>query len=287
MNKKNLIGILAAGLVFAGSFWISGGLAMYWNFAALAIVLSGVAASLLLSYPYEEIASAVKTAKVCYADEEISRDEVVSSLIGLSVKSRMDGMLSLEKAGKETELPFLKNALMLLVDNFDEKEIKDCLKTEMSFLYMRRMGCERIFNTMARFAPAFGVAGSVIGLIGLLMGIENPQVILKHIPIAFISTLYGVILSNMIFAPIAENIRHRTRNELINQKMILEGILAIKQEQNPFKLERKLIAFLSPEDREQKSEELRKLTRRYIKMKKKEKAEKDTILHEVPLVKAS
>lgn len=287
MNRKNLIGILAAGIIFAGSFWFSGGLAMYWNFAAFAIVVSGVAVSLLLSYPYEQVATAFRIAKKSYSDTATTHEEVVHCLLGLSVKSRMDGILSLEKSGKETTISFLRNALMLLVDNFEETEIRDCLRTEMSFFNMRRSECERIFHTMARFAPAFGVAGSVIGLIGLLMGIDNPAVILKHIPIAFISTLYGVILSNMFFAPVAESIRNSTRNELINQKMILEGIVAIKNEQNPFKLERKLIAFLNPQDREGKSEELHNITRRYIMMKKKEKEEKGAVLREVPLVKAS
>lgn len=287
MNKKNLIGTMTAGLVFAGSFWLSGGLAMYWNLAAFVIVISGVAASLLLSYPYEQLANACKVAVNSYSESTTSHEEIVHNLLGLSVKSRMDGMLSLEKAGEKSSISFLSNAVSLLVDNFEEDEIRDCLKTEMSFFNMRRTECERVFHTMARFAPAFGVAGSVIGLIGLLMGIENPEVILKHIPIAFISTLYGVILSNMFFAPVAENIRNRTRSELINQKMILEGVVAIKNEQNPFKLERKLIAFLSPEDREGKTEELRNITRQYIKMKKKEKEEKDMVLREVPLVKAS
>lgn len=287
MNKKNLIGILAAGLVFVSSFWLSGGLAMYWNLAALAIVLSGVAVSTLLSYPYEKVQNSITVAASCYSDPSTNREEIVDSLIGLSVKSKMDGILSLEKSGKETTISFLRSALMLVVDNFEEKEIRDCLKTDMAFFNMRRGESERIFHTMARFAPAFGVAGSVIGLIGLLMGIDDPQTILQHIPIAFISTLYGVILSNMFFSPVAENIHNRTREELVNQKMILEGVIAIKNEQNPFKLERKLISFLNPADREEKSEELRNITRRYIKMKKKEKEDKDMILREVPFERAS
>ncbi|CCO24866.1 motility protein A [Maridesulfovibrio hydrothermalis] len=286
MNKKNLAGVLVASSIFIASFWFSGGIALYWNAAALAIVASGLAVAIMLSYPVEQLSAAFKVVRTTYSTRLTTHEEIVDTLLDLSVRSRMDGMLSLEKAGEKTTISFLRNALMLLVDNFEEDEIKDCLKTEMSFFNMRRNESERVFQSMARYAPAFGVAGSVIGLIGLLMGIDNPAVILKHIPVAFISTLYGVILSNMIFGPIAETVRCRTRNELINQKMIMDGVVAIKNEQNPFKLERKLVAFLCPDDRESKTEALRNITRKYIKMRKEEKRSKDKILHEVPLVKA-
>ncbi len=287
MNRKNLVGVFLAGLIFLASFWLSGGLALYWNAAAFAIVISGLAVAVMLSYPVEQLLQAFRVVRTTYTNRLTTHEEIVDTLLDLSVRSRMDGMLSLEKAGEQTTMSFLKNGLMLLVDNFDEAEIKDCLRTEMSFFNMRRNESERVFQSMARFAPAFGVAGSVIGLIGLLMGIDNPAVILKHIPVAFISTLYGVVLSNMVFAPMAETVRCRTRNELINQKMIMDGIIAIKNEQNPYKLERKLVAFLCPDDREGKAEALRNITRKYIKMRKEEKDGKNKVLHEIPLVKAS
>lgn len=287
MNRKNLVGVLFAALIFIASFWFSGGLGLYWNAAAFVIVISGLAVAVMLSYPVEQLLEAFKVVRSTYSSRLTTHEEIVDTLLDLSVRSRMDGMLSLEKAGEQTTMSFLKNGLMLLVDNFNEAEIKDCLRTEMSFFNMRRNESERVFQSMARFAPAFGVAGSVIGLIGLLMGIDNPAVILKHIPVAFISTLYGVVLSNMIFAPMAETVRCRTRNELINQKMIMDGIIAIKNEQNPYKLERKLVAFLCPDDREGKTEALRNITKKYIKMRKDEKDGKNKVLHEIPLVKAS
>ena len=205
MNRKNIVGVFLAGLIFLASFWLSGGIALYWNAAAFAIVISGLAVAVMLSYPVEQVVQAFRVVRTTYTNRLTTHEEIVDTLLDLSVRSRMDGMLSLEKAGEQTTMSFLKNGLMLLVDNFDEAEIKDCLRTEMSFFNMRRNESERVFQSMARFAPAFGVAGSVIGLIGLLMGIDNPAVILKHIPVAFISTLYGVVLSNMIFCSNGRN----------------------------------------------------------------------------------
>ncbi len=105
-------------------------------------------------------------------------------------------------------------------------------------------------------------------MIGLLMGINDTAVILKNIPVAFISTLYGLVLSNLLFSPIAENINFSTRSELLNQKLVLEGIVAISKEQNSYKLERKLASFLSPSEREGKTETLRRITREYVQRRK-------------------
>jgi chemotaxis protein MotA len=133
---------------------------------------------------------------------------------------------------------------------------------------------------MGRIAPAFGVAGSVIGLVGLLMGIHETSAILRHIPVAFISTLYGVLLANLVFNPMAEAVQAKTEAELLNQKLIMEGLIAIMREQNPYKLERKLTSFLSPQEREGKTEALRAITRKYRDKKRREQAEKDQMLRE-------
>jgi chemotaxis protein MotA len=206
-------------------------------------------------------------ARNVYGNGRTSAEEIVNTLLDLSVKSKVDGLLSLERNANRATSSFMKNGLCLLVDNYKEEEIRECLNAEMAFFNLRRQQSERFFQTLARTAPAFGVAGSVIGLIGLLMGINDTAVILKNIPVAFISTLYGLILSHLIFSPIAENINYSTREELLNQKLVLEGIVAISKEQNSYKLERKLASFLSPSEREGKTETLRKITRKYIQKK--------------------
>jgi len=264
MNKKNLIGVIASLVIFVGSFLLTGAAAAYWNVAAFLVVVSGLAASMLISYPVDHVRNAFKVARNAYANGRATSDEIVHTLLDLSVRSKVDGVLSLERTEAEATSTFLKNALILLVDNYKEDEIRETLNQEMAFFNLRRQQSERFFQTMARTAPAFGVAGSVIGLIGLLMGINDTAVILKNIPVAFISTLYGLVLSNLVFSPIAENINFSTRCELLNQKLVLEGIVAISKEQNSYKLERKLTSFLSPSEREGKVDTLRRITREYV-----------------------
>lgn len=264
MNKKNLIGVVLSLLLFVGSFLLTGAASAYWNLAAFLVVVSGLTAAMLVSYPTVHIRNAFRVARNAYANGHATSEEIVNTLLDLSVKSKVDGVLSLERSEHREISSFLQNGLILLVDNYKEEEIRDTLNSEMAFFNLRRQQSERFFQTMARMAPAFGVAGSVIGLIGLLMGINDTAVILKNIPVAFISTLYGLVLSNLVFSPIAENINYSTRVELLNQKLVLEGIVAISKEQNSYKLERKLASFLSPSEREGKTETLRRITRKYV-----------------------
>jgi len=264
MNRNNIIGVILSTIIFVGSFLLTGAAAAYWNAAAFLVVFSGLIMAMLLSYPFEHVRNAFKVARNAYRNRQPSSEEIVNTLLDLSVKSKVDGVLSLERSEAKSTSSFLKNGLALLVDNYKEEEIRETLGAEMSFFNLRRQQSERFFQTMARFAPAFGVAGSVIGLIGLLMGINDTAVILKNIPVAFISTLYGLILSNLVFSPIAENINFSTRAELLNQKLVLEGVVAISKEQNSYKLERKLTSFLTPSERAGKTETLRRITRKYV-----------------------
>ncbi|MCJ2163963.1 MULTISPECIES: MotA/TolQ/ExbB proton channel family protein [unclassified Pseudodesulfovibrio] len=267
MNRKNYIGVAVSLIIFMCSFLLTGAAGAYFNLAAFLVVVSGLTAAMLISYPVKHVKNAFRVARNAYSNGQSTAEEIVNTLLDLSVKSKVDGVLSLERSANKATSSFMKNGLILLVDNYKEEEIRECLNAEMAFFNLRRQQSERFFLTLARTAPAFGVAGSVIGLIGLLMGINDTAVILKNIPVAFISTLYGLVLSHLIFSPIAENINFSTRAELLNQKLVMEGIVAISKEQNSYKLERKLASFLTPSEREGKTETLRRITRKYVQKK--------------------
>ena len=259
-----MVGVFLCGAIFVGGFWMSGGLAVYWNLAAFLIVVAGLFAALFMSYPFERIKTAFLVAKSVYGERQQTPDDIVRILLELSVKSRVEGVLSLEAIRGKISDSFLRNAVAFLVDNYKERDIREFLNTEMAFFHDRRQQSERVFQTMAKAAPAFGVAGSVIGLIGMLSGIDNTQSLVHSIPVAFISTLYGVVISNLFLAPIAESINFHTGAEMLNQKLIMEGVIAISKEQNSHRLEKKLTSFLSPAERVGKTELLRAITKKYI-----------------------
>ncbi len=273
MGAKNFYGILICVLVFFASFLLSKGASMYLNVVAFLVVVSGTIGSMFLSYSFERIKSAYLVSKNAYLVKLPSQDDLIKALLGLAVKSRYDGILSLEKALSKTTASFLRGGLDMLVDGFKGSEVKDMLSSESYFFKQRRAANERVFRSMARSAPAFGIIGSVIGLIGMLSDLGNTTVILQTIPIALTSTLYGILLSNYILTPIAENIHARTHEELLLQKMILNGILAISNEQNVYKLEKKLCLFLTPAVRRGHEQDFTNIRRRYVGMNFQEREE--------------
>ncbi len=160
MNRKNLAGVVVSLIIFIGSFLLTGAAAAYWNVAALLVVVSGLTAAMFISYPVSHVKNAFKVAKNAYANGRISSEEIVNTLLDLSVKSKVDGVLSLERSEAKATSSFLKNGLILLVDNYKEEEIRETLNAEMAFFNFRRQQSERFFQTLARMAPAFGVAGA-------------------------------------------------------------------------------------------------------------------------------
>lgn len=184
-----------------------------------------------------------------YGHRQKTEREIVEILVDLSVKSRMEGILALQKEEQETSILFLRRALGCLVDGYSIDQIREILNTEMYFFRLRREDLERIVRSVADYFPTFGIIGSVVGLIAMLSGIGDTTLIIKAVPIALTSTLYGLILSNFVFLPFAANLKERTNQELLLQKIITEAIIAIDSEVNPVILKTRLDSFLTPSER--------------------------------------
>ncbi|KAB2889684.1 MAG: flagellar motor protein MotA, partial [Desulfobulbaceae bacterium] len=198
-----------------------------------------------------------------YKNQGMKETDVIDILIDLSIRSKMDGILSLQRQENETTILFLRRALGCLVDGYRIEQIRDILNTEMYFFKLRREDSERVLRTIADFCPAFGLIGSVVGLIAMLGGVGDTSVILRTIPIALTSTLYGLLLSNFFFLPYAATIKERTNHELLLQKIIMEGVIAIESEINPAILKIKLESFLTPSQREPEFVSYAKLRERF------------------------
>ena len=249
MKRKNILGLILCGTIFFAGFVLKGSLNLYFNIASLMIVAGGTATAALLSFQFERLRIVYLVVKTSYLTRLKSEAEIVDILIDLSIKSRMEGILSLQKDEHETSILFLRRGLGCLVDKYDPHQIRDILNTEMYFFKLRREDSERVLRTMADFCPAFGIVGSVAGLIPMLSGIGDTGIILKTVPLALTSILYGLIFANFFFVPFAANLRERTNHELLLQKIIMEGVIAIESEMNPTVLKTKLLSFLTPSAR--------------------------------------
>jgi chemotaxis protein MotA len=248
-ERKNLIGLTICVGLFCAGFLIHGNMGVYFNLAALFIVMGGTFGAAMVCFPARRLEIVHAILKTSYRSKLKRPEEIVEILVDLSVKSRLKGLLTLEEDEGVTSIAFLRRALGLLVDGYKADDIRECLNTEMYYFKIRRDESIRVLRTLAEIAPSFGIVGSVVGLISLFSGMGETGVVLASIPIALISTLYGVVMANFFFLPFAAHIRERTNQELLLQKIITDGVLAIEKEVNPRVLEMKLKSFLTPSSR--------------------------------------
>lgn len=238
-----------------------------FNLVGLVVVVAGTLGATFISYPKNVIKAAVRVAVNSYGTVIPSGEEIVDALLDLSIQSRIEGLIALEKEGERTSVIFLQRALSMLVDGFKQEELRDALYTEVRFFQQRRARHERLFRHMALLAPAFGVAGGVIGLVGMLAGVGDTGIILQTIPVALTSTLYGIVLAYLLFIPVAENINAKTQEELLILKLITEGVSLIAQEYNTVRLQTRLQSFVTPHARNAQNKSFKEIRNRYDKLK--------------------
>ena len=246
LENRTILAVSICISIFALGFVMAGNLGLYFNLIGFLIVAGGTFGATLIGFSTKRVKIILSILKSTYTRSVKQPDEIVEILVDLSVKSKMRGILSLEEDEEETSLLYLRRSLGLLVDGYKADQIREILTTEMYFFKLRRSESERVLRTMAELCPSFGIVGSIIGLIGMIAGAGNGPKILTTIPIALTSTLYGIVLSNFLFRPFETKIAERTNQELLLQKIILEGIIAIATEVNPRVLEAKLKSFLTP-----------------------------------------
>ncbi|MBU1054154.1 MAG: MotA/TolQ/ExbB proton channel family protein [Proteobacteria bacterium] len=262
-NYQNILGVFCFTALFCGGPLMYGHAGLYFNLSGFLIVIGGTFAAAFVSFKAERLKIVCKVLKSSYMAREIEPYEIVETLVDLSIKRRLRGLLSLQEDEQEATVMFLRQALGYLVDGYDIRQIRDFLTTEINFFRIRREETERVLRTIAETCPSFGLIGSVVGLMSMISGIGDTSVILATIPVALTSTLYGVLFSSFIFGPFAAHIQERTDREILLQRIILEGVIAIGSNLHPRALESKLKSFLTPSDRADKIVSLERIRKEF------------------------
>ncbi len=167
---------------------------------------------------------------------------------------RKGGILSIESKVKAIEDKFFSKGLQMLVDGIEVGSIKAVLEKEIDYVSERHRQGAEIFTTLATFAPALGMIGTLIGLVQMLQSLDDPSSIGPAMAIALITTFYGALLANMLFLPMAGKLKKRNTEEMLVMELILEGVISIAAGENPRVMEQKLQVFLSPKHREAAAE---------------------------------
>lgn len=251
MDFASIIGIIAGiGLVLLGYSMSGGIIGALWIPSAAVIVLGGCFGSLLVSYNFNYLKKLPKLLLEVYIKPKSTINQTIEYLISLSQTAKQNGLLSLEKIVYESEEkkkidPFLKRGVLSVVDGTDPEKINEIMQNEIYVYEQDRNVLISMFDSLSAFAPAFGMAGTIIGMIQMLTaGIDDPNQLTKAIGVAFITTLYGVILANSVFIPSATKLRARLAVHRLEKEMIIDAVCAIRNGINPRMLREQLTSYM-------------------------------------------
>ncbi len=251
MDLATIIGIIVSfGLVIAAI--ITGGSPLIFiDIKSALIVFGGTIGATLVNFPLPRVLGVVGVVKNTFSSSIVQPNEIVDQFMDYANRARREGILSLEPVLKEIDDLYLKKGLQLTVDGLEPQAIQEILETEITYRENRHETGADILSTLGAFAPAMGMIGTVIGLILMLQTMDDPSTIGPAMAVALITTFYGAVMANLVFLPMAGKLRQRSKEEILNMEMILEGILAISKGENPRIIQEKLSSFIPPKERKQ------------------------------------
>jgi len=254
VDIASVVGVVA-GISFILLAMLLGGVPIttFVHLPSMMIVVGGTTAATLINYPLKDVLGVVGTLRNAFFFEEHKPTEMIELLVGFATKARREGILTLETELDNVDDPFLVRGIRLAIDGTAPELIQDILTTELSNVESRHSLGQGVFLMMGTFAPAFGMIGTLIGLIAMLRSLDDPSNIGQGMAVALITTFYGALMANLIFLPLSGKLKTRTAGEVLMKEVIIEGILSIQSGDNPRIVEQKLKAFISPQLREEVS----------------------------------
>ena len=251
MDITTLIGtLLAFGLVIGSMASGDGGLAIFIHVPSMAIVIGGTMATTMMNFPIGEFKSIVKVMLVTALYKSSTPNEEIDRLITYANLARKEGLLALECKLQEVDDPFFAKGVQLVIDGFSSDTVRDIMELEAEFERQRHSMGKKLLDQMGAFAPAFGMIGTLVGLVQMLQNLSDPSSIGQGMATALLTTLYGAMLANMIFIPLAGKLEIRAKLEALLRTLMIEGIVAIQSGEKPALIKEKLKGFLAPGVRE-------------------------------------
>ena len=260
MDLTSLIG-LSLGLAIMGYAVLSGGgsLQAFLDVPSLVCVGGGMLAVVFLSFPFRILAQAPQVLRKACFGTDIDLAMVVSEIVALADVARRDGLLALEPRIASLADPFLARAVQLAVDGSHPEVVEEILRLDVDLLQSRHREGKNLFDQLGRYAPAFGMIGTLIGLILMLGNMTDPSRIGGGMAVALVTTLYGALAANLAFLPLGEKLAVMHRHELLAREIVVRGVIAIQNGESPRAIAHRLASFLPPEAR---SEQMAALGRR-------------------------
>ncbi len=252
MDITTLIGTIAGLLLIALGITIRGGgfdlgqFLAFYNFPSLMITFGGAISATLVNYPLSQVVGVIKIVRKVLSETGVDASGIIEQFVILSQKAKKEGLLVLEEDIKKMDNDFMRRGLQMVVDGQDADFIRNLMETEVAFLQERHKIGQEIFIALGTYSPAFGMLGTIIGLILMLRNLQDQSQIASGMAVALLTTFYGAVAAYLIFLPIAGKLKRRSEEEVFVKEVIIRGILLLQSGVAPSVMEANLQAYLSP-----------------------------------------
>jgi len=247
LDIASLTGIVAGLGLIMSAILMGGDFSLFVNIPGIMIVVGGTLSATLLTFPLNDVMSAFKAAVFVFSSKQDNPNDMVFTMIELCKITRKEGLVGLSRT--KTDHSFIAKACMLISDGADEKIISDTLTIEIDAMKERHFIVQDVFTKMNAYAPAFGMIGTLIGLVQMLANLADPASVGPAMGVALLTTFYGAVLAFMIFGPIAGKLKAITAKEVMNLQIIFDGASAITQDANPRMVYEKLSSYIPSSQR--------------------------------------
>ena len=210
MDLSTILGLIVGFALLALAIFGQGSLLAFYDAASIMIVFGGTFGAAMVQHSREEIMGLFQVIRVAFVETRHSPQAIIRILVGMAEKARREGLLSLEAEVLEVDNAFLQKGIQLVVDGTDPELVRNVLEIENAFLQERHYAGQQILESMGNYAPAFGMIGTLIGLIQMLTGLDSPESVGPGMATALLTTFYGVVAANLMFLPMAGKLRMRS-----------------------------------------------------------------------------
>jgi len=247
MDIATVLGVvIAIGLILSSIILGGGTFGAFLDPASVMVVLGGSIASAMISFPMKNFLNVFTILMKVFFYNLDSIPGLIEEIVSLAETARRDGLLALEGRLEEIENPFVVLGIQMAVDGTRPEVMEDILRTELDAVATRHRDGKALMDCMGRFAPAFGMIGTLMGLVIMLGDMSDPSKIGAGMAVALLTTMYGAVASNVVFLPFAEKLGFINKQELLTMEIIVRGIMAIQSGENPRVIEQKLNTFIPP-----------------------------------------
>ena len=254
MDIGTIFGLLGTWVLILWAMFAGGGLGIFIDIPSVVMVGGGSVTVVFLCFPSSYVKGIFKTLKKAFFHKAESIEKLIEDIVSYAEIARRDGILSLENATKDLEDEFIISGIQMAVDGTDPELIEQVMTNDLDNLVERHGVGKGMLDAVGKYAPAFGMIGTLVGLVIMLQNMDDPSKIGPGMAVALLTTMYGAVIANAFALPLSDRLSRRSAEEVLYKTIIIKGVMSIQSGDNPRIVEQKLRTFLPPAARAEKED---------------------------------